>query len=166
MMSREARPTEEDVEVARRLMRQVQPGKASVILLSTISSRGRPHATWMFASRSTDPGIEILTITSPESQKVGYLAENPGVEWLLTSPDRMEQLYLEGEAEIVDDVTEIKRLWAMIGGKDRAFFMKYYNSGLGFSVVRTVVDRVSLVYPERNRRSPIPLVVFDGNEAK
>ena len=156
-MSHEEPPNEADLEVARRLMGQVQPGKASVILLSTISSRGRPHATWMFASRSTDPGIQILTITSPESQKVGYLAENPGVEWLLSSGDRMEQLYLEGDAEVVEDVGEIKRLWAMIGGKERAFFMKYYNSGIGFSIVRTVVDRASLVYPERYRRSPIPL---------
>lgn len=160
-MSREEPPNEEDLEVARRLMGQVQPGKASVILLSTISSRGRPHATWMFASRSTDPGIEILTITSPESQKVGYLAENPGVEWLLSSPDRMEQLYLEGEAEVVEDVGEIKRLWAMIGGKERAFFMKYYNSGIGFAILRTVVDRASLVYPEQYRRSPIPLEALE-----
>lgn len=155
-MSREESPTEEDLASAQRLLDQIQPSRASVFLLSTTTLEGRPHATWMFASRSTDPGIEILTITSPESRKVANLSSNPFVEWLLTSPDRMEQLYLQGEAEVVEDVTEIKRLWAMVGGKDRAFFMKYYNSGIGFSIIRSVIDHVELVYAEKFRRCAIP----------
>ncbi len=146
-----------DLESARQLMATMRPEKATVALLSTVSSEGRPHATWMFVSRSTDPGIELLTITSPDSDKLGNIAANSAVEWLLTSSDRMKQLYLEGDAEIVEEVSEIKRLWNMIGGKDRAFFMKYYNSGMGFTIVRTRVRSACFAVPEEYRKTRIPI---------
>ena len=149
-----------DLEGARRLLSTIKPEKASVALLSTVSAEGRPHATWMFVSRSLDPGIDFLTITSPESSKLGNVSANPKVEWLISSQDRMEQLYLEGDAEIIEDVAEIKRLWAMIGGKDKAYFMKYYNSGMGFTIVRTRVSAAFYSLPEEYRKVGIPLDDF------
>ncbi|MCB1232796.1 MAG: pyridoxamine 5'-phosphate oxidase family protein [Verrucomicrobiae bacterium] len=151
-MSREHHARSEDSDAAKRIFGQMRVGKPAVAMLSTVSPEGRPHATWMFASRSKDPGIEILTITSPDSDKVKNVRVNSKVEWLLTSQDRMENLYLEGEAEMVDDVAEIKRLWEMIEGKERAFFMRYYNSGMGFAIIRTRVNSAVYAVPEEYRK--------------
>jgi len=146
-----------DLEAACELLATLKPGKPLAALLSTVSSEGRPHATWMFASRSTDPGLEILTITSPDSEKVVNLASKCKVEWLLSSSNRLEQLYLEGDAEFVKDVAEIKRLWNLIGGKEQAYFLKYYNSGMGFSIIRTRVTAVIYSLPEQYRKVPFTL---------
>lgn len=142
-----------DLEAARELLATLGADKATTALFSTVSESGRPHTAWMFASRSTDPGIEILTITSPDSDKVRNLHANAEAEWLVTSKDRMEQLYLEGKAVVVEDIPEIKRLWNMIGGKERVYFMKYYNSGLGFAIVRTRVSAVVYSRPEEYRKA-------------
>lgn len=147
----------EDIEAARRLFAQLRPGKSTVAMLSTVSPEGRPHATWMFASRSSDSGVEILTITSPDSDKVDNVRAHAAVEWLVTSQDRMENLYLEGEAEVVEDVAEIKRLWELVGGKERAFFMRYYNSGMGFSIIRTRVTEAVYAVPEEYRKVRFPI---------
>ena len=109
----------------------------------------------MFASRSTDDDLEILTITSPDSDKIRNLRSNRKVEWLITSKDRFQQLYLEGDAEIIENVSEIRRLWSMISGKQKqeVFFMKFYNSGLGFSIVRTRITSAVYVVPEEKRKA-------------
>lgn len=107
----------------------------------------------MFASRSTDTDSEILSITSPDSDKIQNLRANHQVEWLITSQDRLQQLYLEGEAEIVEKVSEIRKLWNMISDKQQLYFMKFYNSGLGFSIVRTRVTCVVYVAPEEKRKA-------------
>lgn len=156
-MAREHHAQPEDLDAAKRLFGQFRPGKPAVALLGTVSEEGRPHTTWMFASRSLDPGVEILTITSPDSDKVKNVRACSAVEWLLTSQDRMENLYLEGEAEVVEDVAEIKRLWNMVGGKEGAFFMRYYNSGMGFSIIRTRVTEVVYAVPEEYRKVRWPV---------
>jgi general stress protein 26 len=156
-MSHDNVPNASDIESARHLMGQFKPGKAAVALLSTVSLEGRPHATWMFASLSSESVTEILTITSPDSDKVKNVRAVPGVEWLISSHDRMEHLYLEGDAEVVEDVSEIKRLWEMIGGKERVFFMKYYNSGIGFTIIRTRISSAVYAKPEDYRKVDIPL---------
>ncbi len=151
-MAREHHAKPEDREAAHRLFAQMIPGKPVVALFSTVSAEGRPHVTWMFVSRSRDSEPEVLTITSPDSDKIGNVRANPKVEWLLTSQDRMENLYLEGEAEVVEDVAEIKRLWEMIEGKERAFFMRYYASGMGFAIIRTRLSHAVFSVPEEYRK--------------
>jgi len=143
-----------DLQRARDLLGLLKPEAPLPCLLSTLSPEGRPHATWMFASRSTDADLEILTITSPDSDKIQNLHANRKVEWLITSKDRLQQLYLEGDAEIIEEVSEIRRLWNMINGKQKqeVFFMKFYNSGLGFSIVRTRVTSAIYVAPEAKRK--------------
>lgn len=160
-MSRTPIEKPEDLEAARRLFAHLRPGKSTVAMLSTLSPEGRPHGTWMFASRSTDPPVEILTITSPDSDKVENIQTHSAVEWLLTSQDRMENLYLEGEAEVVEEVAEIKRLWEMVGGKERAFFMRYYNSGMGFAIIRTRIEEVVLAVPEEYRKVRFPVSALE-----
>ncbi len=144
-----------DLKRAQDLLGLLKPGAPLPCLLSTLSPDGRPHTTWMFASRSTDTDSEILTITSPDSDKIQNLRANRKVEWLITSQDRLQQLYLEGDAEIVDKISEIRRLWNMISGKQKqeVFFMKFYNSGLGFSIVRTRITSAVYVAPEEKRKA-------------
>lgn len=156
-MAREHHAKPEDLDAAKRLFGQFRPGKPAVALFATISEEGRPHVTWMFASRSLDPGVEILTITSPDSDKVKNVHANSPVEWLLTSQDRMENLYLEGDAEVVEEVAEIKRLWDMVEGKESAFFMRYYNSGMGFTIIRTRVKTAVYAVPEEYRKVRYPI---------
>lgn len=142
-----------DLQRARHLYGLLESAAPLTCLLSTLTPDGRPHATWMFASRSTDTDSEILSITSPDSDKVQNLRANRRVEWLITSQDRLQQLYLEGEAEIVEQVSEIRRLWAMINDQQQLYFMKFYNSGLGFSIVRTRVTSAIYVAPEEKRKA-------------
>ena len=128
------------------------PENPRLALLTTVSPESAPHATWMGTTRTDDDDI-ILTITSPDSKKVKNIRANPKVEWLITSHDRKELLYLEGKAEVVDDVAEIKRCWQEIPGKGKAFFLQYYNSGIGFAIIKTTVESAIYAVPEDCRKT-------------
>jgi len=156
----ESTPSEPDfknansnLERARLLLGLLKPGTPLPCLFSTVSADGRPHTDWMYASRSPDSDTELLSITSPDSDKIRSLHTNRQVEWLITSRDRLQQLYLEGDAEVVEKVSEIRRLWSMIGDKQQVYFMKYYNSGLGFSILRTRMTSAIYVAPERKQKT-------------
>ena len=141
-----------DRAAAARLWKFSTEGSPQIALLSTADPSGRPHATWMGISRSEEADT-ILTITSPDSDKVKNIRANPKVEWMLSTGDRKELLYLEGEAAIVEDIAEIKRQWQSIPGKGKAFFLRYYNSGIGFSVIKTRVDSAIYMIPEEYRKT-------------
>ena len=141
-----------DRAAATRLWNFVTAESPHLALLTTVRPDGAPHATWMGAARCDDPDT-LLTITSPDSDKVVNIRANPKVEWLTGSPDRKELLYLMGEAEVVEDVAEIKRCWQAIPGKGKTFFIRYYNSGIGFAVVKTRVKQAVYVVPEENRKT-------------
>ena len=140
---------------ARRLLLR-QLGGGSAAILTTVSPEGRPHATWMATLGSSDVR-EIATITSPDSEKVKNIRANPRVEWLFTAPDRRSVVCVEGSAEIVEDVAEIKRCWAMIGNKEQAFFLRFFNSAMGFAVVKTTVETAVYGVPAENLKVRIPV---------
>jgi general stress protein 26 len=150
-----------DLQTAARLWRTFTPGRPFLAMLTTASAEGVPHATWMGAILAPDPG-EVLTLTSPDSLKVRNIRENSAVEWLVSAMSRKELLYLQGHAEIVEEVADLKQCWAQIPGKGQAFFLRYFNPGPGFSVIRTVVESAILVVPEEFRKVEIPLVALDG----
>lgn len=110
----------------------------------------------MGAISAPEPG-QILSLTSPDSRKVGNLRENPKVEWMFSEMNRKKLLYLGGRAELVEDVADLKECWKNIPGKGQAFFLRYFNSGPGFAVIRTRVESVVLVVPEEFRKVSIPL---------
>lgn len=145
-----------DREIAVNLWQSLRSDRPLLSLLTTASARGAPHTTWMGTLRSLDRG-ELLTLTSPDSLKVRNIRENPLVECLVSETNRRELLYLHGRAEVVEDVAELKRSWNRIQGKEQAFFLKYFNTGPGFAIIRTRVESVELVIPEEFRKAPIPL---------
>ena len=145
-----------DQEIAAGLWQSLKPGQPLLALLTTASSAGVPHATWMGTIGTPNPSL-ILTITSPDSLKVRNIRENPAVEWLLSETSRQLLLYLRGTAHIVDDVAEQKRCWQEIPGKDQAYFLRYFNTSPGFAIIRTEVESALLVVPEEFRSVAIPL---------
>ena len=144
--------SDSDRLAAARLWNRQKAGTPRLALLTTVGPDGGPHATWMGMAR-TEEEDTVLTITSPDSDKVRNIRAQPRVEWLITSSDRKELLYLNGKAEVIDDVPEMKRCWKMMPGKEKAFFLRYYNSGIGFSVIRTKVESVVYVVPEECRKT-------------
>ena len=111
----------------------------------------------MGTARVEEEPDTLLTITSPDSEKVANIRANPKIEWLIAPPDRSAILYLECEAVIVDDVAEIKRYWKTMPGKEKTFFIRYYNSGIGFSIIRSTVRSAVYVVPEEFRKSRFPI---------
>lgn len=145
--------TQADVEAAQQVItRALNPGEYG--LMTTVSEGGRPHATWMGAF-AVDSWREIVTITSPDSKKVENIYANPMVEWLLMTPNNQALVYLEGSAHIVEDPREIKRCWQKIPDKQQAFFLQYFNSGIGFAVIKTWVESICYCVPTENRKATI-----------
>lgn len=122
-------------------------GEAIVV---TVSSEGRPHASWMGTLSS--PNIEtLLTLTSPNSRKVVNLLENPEVEWMFVNHGRTEVAYLRGRARVVQEPEEVERAWKLLKNKTQAFFMQYMpKRGMGFLVIETKVSEIELVVPKDN----------------
>jgi len=145
-----------DRKIAAELWQSLKPGHTLLAMLTTASSEGVPHATWM-GTIGMPNSSRILTITSPDSLKVRNIRENPSVEWLISRMSRQELLYLRGTAQIVEDVAEQKRYWQEIPGKGQAFFLRYFNTGPGFAIIRTEIESAVLVVPEEFRSVPIGL---------
>lgn len=116
-------------------------------LFSTASADGKPHATWMATIALPGEGGKLVTITSPSSRKVTNIRENPVVEWLFSDENKRCLVYLECDAEVVEDPGEIKRGWASLPDKDRAYFLNFINSGIGFAVISSRVRSATLVIP-------------------
>ncbi len=130
-----------------------------VALLASADEEGKPHATWMATVASTGER-QFVTLTSPDSRKVANIRSNPKVEWLFSSPDRFTMVYTEGTAQIILSPEEIRFYWNLMKKKDQAFFLDSYNSGMGFAIVRTEVESVSLVLPRENKKYEIDLEEF------
>ncbi len=128
-------------------------------LFVTADGSGTPHATWM-ATAAAANSCEVVTLTSPDSRKVSNIAENPHTEWMFADDEKSKLVYLNGCSEIVSSPEEMRRYWAVLGDKDRAYFLDHYNTGMGFAIVLTRVSSASIVYPRENRRvsvAPIDL---------
>ena len=147
-------PPADDLAAARGILRD-ETGPGGTGLLTTVSAEGVPHATWM-GTIAAPRWDHLATITSPDSRKAANIRSNPKVEWLFSPPNRTELVYLEGEAEIVTAAGEIKRYWQALPDKNRAFFLLYFNSELGFCVIRTWLDAVCYCVPAENRKVRFP----------
>ena len=123
----------------------------TVAMLSTVSPEGRPHSTWM-GTMGLLAKCELLTITSPDSEKVRNIQANPHVEWLFTTEDQTDLLYLTGEATVLDEPAAIKTAWKNVNNLQRAFFLKYFNSGIGIAVVKTRIATVTHCVPMDNSK--------------
>jgi general stress protein 26 len=154
-------------EVARRvqaLVRRVTEGDGEAVL-TTVRPDGSPHATWM-GTLSARGGRELVTITSPDSEKVINIRENPQVEWMFTDEEKTVVVYFRGEAVLVKGMDRIKAAWEAIHDKGRAFFLEHYNSGIGFAVIRTTVQSVEYCVPEEFRKEAVPLESIHGESTE
>ncbi|NNC87159.1 MAG: pyridoxamine 5'-phosphate oxidase family protein [Akkermansiaceae bacterium] len=157
-------PTAADLASVRKILER-RIGERGIGLLTTVSGEGVPHATWM-GTISAPRWDQVITITSPDSRKIANIKANPRVEWLFGLDSLGELVYLEGRAEIITLESEIKRYWKTLPDKHQAFFLLYFNSSLGFSVVRTRVDAVVFCVPTKNRKVRIdPAALRAGEEA-
>jgi len=120
-------------------------------LLSTASAKGEPHATWMATIALPGDQGEMVTLTSPSSRKVANIRENPEIEWLFTDDAKRCLVYLKGVAEVVEDPAAIKAGWAALPDKERAYFLNFINSGIGFSVISSRIRKATLTIPRAGK---------------
>ncbi|MFV1995269.1 MAG: pyridoxamine 5'-phosphate oxidase family protein [Verrucomicrobiales bacterium] len=144
----------------RSLVHRVDEGLSAAVL-TTVTPEGRPHAMWM-GTMCSDDLSELLTVTSPDSRKVTNIRANASVEWMFSDKDFEAIVYLRGHAVVVDDVARVKDAWEQIGDMHRAFFLDYFNSGMGFVVIETEVDSIEVSFPRECRTEQVPLVEPGG----
>ncbi len=132
---------EDLMSMARRVL-----AEGNLALLTTADARGRGHATWMGAV-CAGTLEEITTITSPKTEKIANLRENPWAEWLFTSKSKETLLYLSGPTDLIHSGPEKNKYWERIPNKTQAYFLKFYDETSGFEVIRTRVERIVLCKP-------------------
>jgi len=108
-------------------------------VLTTVTTAGRPHASWM-GTVCTPDLMHLITLTGAHTDKVANIRANPEVEWMFTSPDRETVIYFEGRAEILTDDEMKHRYVQMVPEESRGFFMRYYRGGGEWCVIKTHVD--------------------------
>lgn len=122
-------------------------GEAIVV---TANAAGLPHASWMGTLSSPNIG-KLLTMTSPDSRKVLNILENPRVEWIFTSSNKDEVVYLRGNAQVVHEPSEVESAWKKLKDKTRAYFMQFLtNPGITFFIIETNVDEIEFAVPKEN----------------
>lgn len=121
-------------------------------ILTTSSSQGQPHSTWMGSVGAPTDLSEIFTITGPRTEKVANLRENPLAEWMFTSSAKESVVYLSGPIEVLEEEAERWNYWERVPNKSQAFFLRYYDEAGGFAVLRMRVTRVVFCKPMAFRK--------------
>lgn len=122
-------------------------GAENVAILSTIGEDGRPHAAWMGSVASADLSM-LYTLTSPDSAKAANIRRDPRVEWMLVDAARETVLYADGQARLIEEVGEMKRIWQMFPDKSRSYFLGFFNSAPGYAVIETAIESLRLIRPK------------------
>ena len=132
------------IRTARQLLKGNNPG-----VLSTVDESGSPQSRWM-ATMSFEDFPNLYTLTAANSRKVAQIREHPIVQWMFTDPDFSFVVNLNGRAELfLRDVETMKRVWAQIADRSRAYFMNATIDGLGFAIIHTKVELVECTIPKR-----------------
>jgi general stress protein 26 len=126
-------------------------------VLATADDHRQPHATWM-TTQVTNDLEEVISITSPVSQKAAELRRNPQAEWMFGSPSMETLVYLSGFTRVVEGEAA-KRYWDRMPGKAQAYYRRYCEEGdyHNFAVIRTEVSKVVLCKPYAYKKT----VIFD-----
>ena len=112
-------------------------------VLSTVRADGSPHLAPVWIDLD---GETVVFNTGVDTVKGRNLARTPQVS-LCLQDDRPPYAYLvlEGRAELVDDLTEVRKWATRIGGRymgsERAEEFGARNGGPGELLVRVTVDR-------------------------
>jgi general stress protein 26 len=130
-------------------------------ILATVGQEQLPHATVMATMAS--PSLErLITITSPDSQKVINILENPKVEWMFADTDGRRVLYLRGVVRVIQEMDEVEEAWGQLFDKSRAFFLCSKSSpGMRFLILETQVQSIEYRLPRKNRAFKLPLTTSD-----
>jgi len=136
-------------------------GADAATVLTTVGSDGWPHAAWMGVALVESPG-RVFTLTSPDSRKVTQIEETGKAEWMWVDAARETVLYLRGDTRVVRDVPEMKRVWAAVPDKSRAYFLSFFNPAPGYAVIETKVREVVCHRPREGRAEEVDVAdLFD-----
>jgi general stress protein 26 len=124
-------------------------------VMASVDENRRPHARWMGAVCFHAPG-SLLAITSPDSRKIVQLRGNASVEWVFHDPERNEVLTLDGAAEIIEDLAQLKQLWNLFPDKSKAYFLKEDLHGPGFIILETKIEAVEWIAPRQHLSLRVP----------
>ncbi len=141
-------PTQPNAEILQLALAVVQ--ECEVGLLSTVDESGRPHARWMGSVAKDEDVSWIITIASPNSRKIDQIRCHPDVEWIFTDSKWDRVVHLRGRAILIEDPALIKRDWNRILDKSRAYFLRFQETGLGFSVIETHIEEIEYTLPKIN----------------
>ena len=124
-------------------------------VFSTADAAGMPHATWM--NLLVDSTMEeVVTITTPTTQKIANLRANPQGEWMFASPSMETVVYLSGPTEIIER-DEAQRYWDRMPGKSKAYYRNYCETDDPgkFAVIRTRVTKIIYCRPIGYRKTVV-----------
>jgi len=122
-------------------------------LLATADANGKPHSTYM--NVLVDSTMEeVVSITTPKTQKIKNLGENPYAEWLFSSASLESVVYLSGPTEILSG-DEATSYWDAMPGKSKAYYRHYCDTDSPemFSIIRTRVDKIIYCRPPGYRKT-------------
>jgi hypothetical protein len=126
-------------------------GEGRPALFSTIGKGGFPHARWMVPSVLPRLKGRIYAVTSRGFSKVTEIEADPRALWTLQAEDYSEVLSLEVKAHIVEDPIFSAEVLNAIG-PHLPFFWRLNTDPSSLVVVETLIERASILFPERAER--------------
>lgn len=130
------------VDLAKKLADGKRPG-----ILATVDEQGMPHVRWM-ATLSLHDWPMLYTITSPASQKVQHIKNNPNVSWMFSNEELNVIVNIRGKARIAADFGKMQHVWKLLEDKSKAYFLSISSDGPGFAVIETEIEDIDAVVPK------------------
>lgn len=121
----------------------------SEAVLTTVGPDQRPHACWM-ATLVAPTFDTLIAITSPDSRKVSNIRQNPRVEWMLTSPNMREVVYVRGDVQVIVEPAQVFQYWTQLPEVSRPYFLRVHHDGMAFMLLKTAIKEFEYCIPSEN----------------
>lgn len=115
-------------------------------VLATVDRDGRPHARWMAPTILRGQPGALYAVTLPQDRKVGQLAQNARVVWLLQSATMEEVTHVHGRATVIDTPSLRAAVLEALGPR-LARFWKIHPDISQLDVIETAIDRIEYLRP-------------------
>ncbi|NLJ44969.1 MAG: pyridoxamine 5'-phosphate oxidase family protein [Treponema sp.] len=120
--------------------------ESKVGVLTTVDDRGYPHSRWMTpALLPRFPG-RLFAVTGSRFGKVGFIRENPKVEWAFQSRTLDRIVSLKGRAFVVDEPELKVEVLEAIGPNLQVFWRINPKAG-DLVVLETEIEEATLFLP-------------------
>ena len=120
--------------------------ESKVGVLTAIDDRGYPHSRWMTpALLPRFPG-RLFAVTGSRFGKVGFIRENPKVEWAFQSRTLDRIVSLKGKAFVVDEPELKVEVLEAIGPNLQVFWRINPKAG-DLVVLETEIEEAVLFHP-------------------